>query len=260
VWHTSVWAIAAAYFSFMQMFFSFNVSEGMIVPVPGQWSLSHNLTDVLEAYDCKSLGLHPNCSVCKIQPELASWIFPLDKMPVQGSITSLYMFWPVEMLSLCQLPTKNKTVPNSAPPNWLHDLWDLWIIAEFWDWRTTLITELENLNKDMNQTKPNLRSVEIVSTLVENWHVPMVFFVQQKVLNEVFWCLISCACSELRHTWKHLENVPNLENESNVCVGQLFFGKSLKEQNEQTECLKIQKKSLAMAKIIRSNEKIAQKI
>jgi hypothetical protein len=125
------------------------------VPVPGQWSLSHNLTDVLEAYDCKSLGLHPNCSVCKVHPELASWIFTLDKMPVQGSITSLYMFWPVEMLLLCQWPTKKKTVPNSAPPNWLHDLCDLWILAEFWDWTTTLITELENLNKDMNQTKPS---------------------------------------------------------------------------------------------------------
>jgi hypothetical protein len=123
VWHTSVWAIAAAYFSFMQMFFSFNMSEGMIVAVPGQWSLSHNLTDVLEAYDCKSLGLHPNCSVCKVHPELAFWIFTLDKMPGQGSITSLYMFWQVEMLSLCQLPTKKKTVPNSAPWMKFSDVW-----------------------------------------------------------------------------------------------------------------------------------------
>jgi hypothetical protein len=196
VWHTSVWAIAAAYFSFMQMFFSFNVSEGMIVAVPGQWSLSQNLTDVLEAYNCKSLGLHPNYSVCKVHPELASWIFTLDKMPVRGSITSLYMFWPVEMLSLCQLPTKKKTVPNSAPPNWLHDLCELWIIAEFWDWTTTLITGIG----------------EFEQRYEPNQHVPMVFFVQQKMLNEVFWCLISCACSELRHTWKHLENVPNLKN------------------------------------------------
>jgi hypothetical protein len=39
-----------------------------------------------------------------------------------------------------------------------------------------------------------------------------------------------------------------------------FFWSKLKEQNEQTECLKIQRESLAMAKIIRSNEKIAQKI